>query len=86
MGLPTNKDEERELLDLLGAIAAGECNAVLIVAERVTAAGEVSLVVRLGGTDEEGARRMVIAGLWSDAMQKPGGQPDEKKDGKEKAS
>jgi hypothetical protein len=65
MGKPIDKKEEKELLDLLGDIAAGECPAVLIVAEKVSTAGELSLVVRYGGVDGDGARRLAANGLWS---------------------
>lgn len=62
------KTDESEMMSVLGAIAAGEFDSVLIIGEKHSAAGEVSLVVRMGGCTEDGARRMAACGLWSKGM------------------
>lgn len=50
---------------ICGSIVAGEYDRVLIIGEKVTAAGERTLVVRTGGTDMDGARDLAANALWS---------------------
>lgn len=64
--MPRTKDKasEKDMLDLLGSIAAGECERVLVLAEKVTPSGEKTLIVRFGGMDDAEARKLVVSAFW----------------------
>ena len=62
------KEYERDMMEILGSIAAGEPDAILIILERSTKAGEIEVVTRYGGMDENGARKLAANALWSNAL------------------